>query len=67
MQNVRIELEGGCTFGCVAVGDVFLYNNTPYIKLNNDPCLNCKKFGTVGTGTISKSTRVIVPEEIIIK
>lgn len=67
MQKLTIELADGVAFGRVDVGEVFLYNNCPYIKLSNDPNFNCKKFGTNGTGSISRHTRVIVPEEVVIK
>lgn len=67
MQSVSIELMQGRRFEDVLVGDVFIYNNSPYIKLNDDLNFNCKKFGSRGTGSISRQTCVIVPEEIIIK
>lgn len=67
MQKIKVEREDGCAFGVVEVGVIFLYNNNPYIKLSNDRDFNCKKLGAIGIGTISRHTRVTVPEEIIIK
>lgn len=67
MQNIKVELTDGIAFYKVNVGDIFLYSNKPYIKLNNDYGGNCKNFGSAGLGSISKNTRVILPEEIIIK
>ncbi|ASR73827.1 hypothetical protein [Vibrio phage vB_ValP_IME271] len=67
MQKLRIELLQGRRFEDVPIGEVFLYTNCPYIKLNDDLNFNCKKFFSKGTGSMSRQTCVIVPEEIIIK